>query len=123
MIVSLGGYALSDHLVLDGLEKAPALAWSSRQTFGRTVIQLMPIKGGTPVSLISENHLTLAEVQAVNDLIAAGQDVTLVHHRGTFTVVVVGHELVPDTPVANPDEDPNTDDVIWYSGPINLIIK
>lgn len=123
MTVSLGGYALSDHLVLQGLEAAPALAWSSRQTFGRTIIQLLPIKGGRPVLLVSENHLTLADVQAINGLMAAGQDVQLVHHRGTFTVVIVGVDVTPDTPITNPDEEPGTTNVIWYSGSINLLVK
>ena len=116
-MVSLGGITLSDHLVLQGLETAPTIAWSSRQTFGRAVIQVLSIHGGTPLSLISENHLSLADVQAMNGLMAAGQDVELVHHRGTFTVVIVAVDVKP----AVLYHDPAPED--WYSGEIKLLVK
>ena len=112
--MTLGGVTLSDHLVLDGLETAPLIAHSQRRTLtGESVVQSAPMSGGRALSLRSENHLTLEQINQVRAL--AGQAVTMVHDRGTFTVLVVGI----DVEAAFDHADPKTDD--WYSGTINMI--
>ena len=112
--MTLGNVTLSDHLILDGLETAPMVAHSQRRTLtGESVVQAAPMVGGRALSLRSENHLTLEQINQVRDL--AGQVVSLVHHRGTFSVLVISI----DVEAALDHADPKTDD--WYSGTINLL--
>lgn len=114
----LGTLTLSDDLVLAGLDNAPVVAFSQRRTTsGRSVIRTDPVVGGRTLSLQSERHLTLADVTAIRALAAQNEPVTLVHHRGTFTVKVVG------TPVEMDDVElySNPPDDTWYSGEITLI--
>ncbi len=120
MTVSLGGIVLSDDLVLEGLETARKVAYSSRRTLaGRHVLQVgPPLNGGRILSLQSENHITHAELLAIKAVEAVGAVVTLVHHRGVFSVLITAIELEPDSSLANPADD-STD--LWYSGTINLL--
>ena len=91
MSVTLGGVTLSDDLVLLGLETGGRVASSLRYTLGGVaVVQAVPLSGGRELVLQSENHLSLAEVQAVRDIEALAEPVTLVHHRGTFSVLNTG---------------------------------
>jgi hypothetical protein len=117
MTVTLGGISLSNSLILGGLEKAPGVAYSARRTLGgRMVVQVgATLSSGRELSLSAENHFTLAQVGAIKALESAGLPVTLVHHRGTFNVLVVGVDVEP----AIPYSDPDTAD--WYSGAINLL--
>lgn len=115
-MTTLGGVTLSEHLVLSGLEPAPGVVHSQRRTLlGESVVQVAPVQGGRRLSLSGENHFTLAQIQAVKALESAGQAVTLVHDRGTFTVLIVGTPVEPAVDYA----DPAADD--WYSGEILLI--
>lgn len=116
MTVSLGGVALSDHLVLDGLEAAPLVGYSVDITLGgQAVVQTdeMDAAVGLELQLRGENHFTLAQLQAVRAL--RGQTVSLVHHRGTMDVVVLNTEIEPTIDYADPA---GTD---WYSGVITMI--
>lgn len=119
MTVSLGGIALSDDLVLQGIEEAPGIAMSARRTLGgRQIVQVGPsLAGGRVLSLQSENHLTLSQITAIKAIESTGQAVILVHHRGTFSVLITGTEVDPDTLLANPDTATNQ----WWSGKINMI--
>lgn len=115
-MTTLGTLQLSDNLVLDGLENSPAISMSQRRTLtGDLVIQTAPISGGRKLALLSDNHLTLAQVEQIKAMEAAGQPVTLTHHRGTFSVLIVSIEVGP----AFDHADPQPGD--WYSGRINLI--
>jgi hypothetical protein len=117
MTVSLGGIVLDDNLVLDGLEDYPARARSTRRTLGgRMVIQVgVALAAGRELTLSGENHFTLAQIHAVKALEESGQAVSLVHHRGTFTVIVTATTVEPAFGYA----DPVADD--WYSGSITMI--
>jgi hypothetical protein len=119
MTISLGTRTLSDHLLLQGLDEAPGVAWNSRRVItGRSIIQIGPmLQSGRELSLQSEGHLKQADLTAIKAMEAAGRPVALVHPRGTFTVLITAVELTPDQDYVNPSAsgaDP------WYSGKINL---
>lgn len=117
MTVSIGGMALSDDLVLDGLETSRPAAVSVRKTLGlKTVVRSLAgeTTGGRLLTLSGEYHFTLAELSAIRDLQATGSALSLVHHRGTFTVVILAIEAEPATVYANPGSD------AWYSATITL---
>jgi len=119
MTVTLGGVILSDHLALLGIENSPGVAWSAQRTLGGAQkIEAGPtLTGGRQLALQSDNHLTLTQIESIKELEALGQSVSLVHHRGTFTVFITGIEVEPDTIIADPDDA----EMLWYSGQINLI--
>jgi hypothetical protein len=114
----LGGYTLSDHLVLEGLENSSLAAVTVTHTLGgAAIVQWDPMDTATGVELrlVSERHLSLDEVQQVRSL--QGQIVQLEHHRGTFNVLVTGAQVEQDD--AGIYADPPAD--TWYSGEIILI--
>ena len=116
MTVTLGGIALSDHLILTGLDSGPLVTYSITPTLGGNAIIQSDANdptGGIKLTLVSDNSLTLAQVQAIRGL--RGQTVELVHYRGTFNVIVLD---TPVTPVIN-YADPVDDD--WFSGEITMI--
>lgn len=118
MTITLGALTLSDHLYLDGLDQAPgvAIAEPMRTLGGESVIQIGPaLSGGRTLSLLSENHIQHSEVTNLKAL--EGTEVSLVHPRGTFTVIVTLVELEPDELLSNPDSAP----VLFYSGSIQMI--
>jgi hypothetical protein len=117
MATLLGTVSLSDHLVLSGLEQAPDLAYQQRRTIGgRSVVHTAPVAGGRVLTLSGERHFTLAEIEAVKAM-PAGVPVTLVHHRGTFQVVIVATAVEPDD--ASLHANPTAAE--YYSGDITLI--
>lgn len=116
MSVTLGGVALSDHLVLEGLENGARIATSTRRTLGGgSVTQMIGLTGGRTLTLQAENHISLAEIEQVKGLEAAAQAVTLVHPRGTFSVVITGTDFATDHPLADTPSDE------LYSGTITMI--
>ena len=121
MTISLGGLTLSDHLYLDGIDNAPAVAYSARRTIGgRQVVQVGPLLvRGRTLSLQSEGHISHAEVASIKTMESLGLAVTLVHPRGTFSVLITGTELEPDEFLSNPDSAAAGS--IWYSGTITMI--
>jgi hypothetical protein len=120
MTTSLGTRTLSDHLILQGIEAAPGVAYSARRTLGgRMVTQLGPtLSAGRELALQSENHLTYADVAAIKAIEALGQPVTLVHPRATLTVLIIGVDVIADTDFVNPAASGAAP---WYSGTINLL--
>jgi hypothetical protein len=118
MTVTLGALTLSDDLVLGGLETAPDLVVNQKRTLsGRSILQTAPISGGRTLTLSSERHCTLAQVQAIKAMAALRQPVTLVHHRGSFTVLITATALEPDD--GGLHSNPTAGE--WYSGDITLI--
>ena len=115
MTVTLGGIALSDHLVLT-IGQLPAGISQRRLIGGASVVQADGSSGGRTLTLSGEHHWTLAQVEQLRTLQAAGRAVTLVHHRGTFSVVISDtSELAPFIERANPKS------AHWYSGSIAMI--
>ena len=115
MTVSLGGIALSDHLALT-IGQLPAGISQRRLIGGASVVQADGSSGGRSLTISGEHHWTLAQVEQLRTLQAAGQAVTLVHHRGTFQVVIADtSELAPSIEYANPTA------ADWYSGSIAMI--
>lgn len=115
MTVSLGGITLSDHLTLT-IGQLPAGISQRRLIGGASVVQADGSSGGRTLTLSGEHHWTLAQVEALQVLQAAGQAVTLVHHRGTFQVVIGDtSELAPSIEYANPTA------ADWYSGSVSMI--
>jgi hypothetical protein len=119
MAVTLGGVTLSDHLVIQGIETAPARAFGGQRLMGGAMhTDVGPaLTGGRVLSLQSEFHLTQTDVDAIKELEAAGNAVSLVHPRGTFTVYITGVDVEPDEWLVDPDDA----DILWYSGIINLL--
>jgi hypothetical protein len=118
MTVTLGALTLSDNLVLNGLETAADLVVNQKRTLsGRSILQTAPISGGRTLTLSSERHCSLTQVQAIKALAALGQPVSLVHHRGTFTVLITNTALEPDDSGLHS----NPTSAEWYSGDITLI--
>lgn len=117
MTVRLGTVDLSDHLILDGLESAPGVAYTARRLLGgRMHITVGPtLVRGRTLTLTAENHFTLAQISAIKEQESAGLPVTLTHHRGLFTVLVI--EVAVDQTVRYSDPDPDD----WYSGTITMI--
>lgn len=110
-----GTLTLSDNLVLSGLETAaPAVHSARRLIGGAVVVQSDANIGGRVLRLNSANHLALSDVEQIQSLFAAGQPITVTHHRGTFTVVITGMDLAPARDHANPYQD------ALYSGDIYL---
>lgn len=115
MTVSLGGLALSDHLMLD-IGPAAAAVNQRRLIGGAPCVQTDPSTGGRVLTLQGEHHFTLAQIESIRAMQAQGLPVDLVHHRGTFRVVITDtSDLAPSFALA----DPSPDD--WYSGTITLI--
>ena len=116
MAVTLGTVTLSDHLTLTGLETSPDVAVNQRRTLtGRSVLQLLPTPGGRTLVLEGTHHWTYAQIAAIKALAALGAPVALIHHRGTFTVVIVAVEVEPSIEYANPSGSD------WLSGTVTLI--
>lgn len=122
---NLGPVALDDNLRLYGVQAQATVAMSVRPTFGAPVTQRCARSGGdtlTLVASVSGNQVrgvfTLTQVEAIATLRDLGEPVSLVHHLGTFTVMIPptaldGLEQVMD--YANPGADE------WYTGTIPLI--
>jgi hypothetical protein len=115
MTVSLGGIVLSDHLVLD--IGPSGVAHSQRRLIGgASLLQVDGNSGGRQLTLGGTNHWTLGQVEQIRALEAAALPVLLVHHRGTFSVVITSTaDLQPMRAYANPIGSDR------YSGTITLI--
>ncbi len=100
----LGPVTLSDHLILSGLESASPIAVSARRTLGgRSVVQSLATPAGRLFTLQGENHFSLQDLQDVQDLAAINQAVSLVHARGTFTVLITAVDPEPAWSLADPE--------------------
>lgn len=115
MPVTLGTITLSDSLILTGLDTAPVRVNQRRTLAGRSVTQAAPMPGGRTLTLSGENHWTYDQAAAIRTLAASGQPVSMVHHRGTFQVLIIGIELEPSINYANPSGSD------WLSGSVTLL--
>jgi len=124
MTISLGGIVLDDHLLLDGLEISKDVAISTVVTLGGLAVsQTMPLTGGRLLSLVAlregnslKGKFLRHQLMAIKALATLGQEETLVHHMGTFSVLIVSTaEITPVKKYRNPQDDD------WLHGPIQLI--
>ena len=115
MTVTLGGLSLSDELTLDIGQ--PEVGYSSRRLIGgANVVQVDGASGGRTMILEGKNHWTFGQAEQIRALQGTGQTLTLVHHLGTFQVVIIDtSELVPTRRFKNPVAD------TLYTGSITLI--
>jgi hypothetical protein len=103
MTVTLGGIELHDHLVIRGLETAEDLLVESEVLLtGDTYVWTMARSGGRKFSLWGEYLFTLEQIEAIKALARLRQPVELVHHRGTFTVLITGTPVEPRRNVRDP---------------------
>ncbi len=115
MTVSLAGIPLSENLTLD-IGPAPAAINQRRLIGGAACVQADGSSGGRTLTLSGEHHWTLGQIDQIRALESAAATVELVHHRGTFHVLITAtSEVEPSFDYA----DPTSDD--WYSGSITLI--
>jgi hypothetical protein len=122
MTVSLGGIALDDSLALTGIKNRRPVVLSMQQTIlGRAVVQTGPVQSGE--ALVLEARLdgdkiygkyTGAQVDAIRAL-WDGSQITLVHHLGTWQVVIESLDVYEVQDYA----DPTAADI--YVGTITMI--
>jgi len=115
MTISIGGLTLSEDLALD--IQSAGVGYSQRRLIGGAqVVQADGADGGRTLTLSGENHWTLAQVEALQLLQSAAMPLTLVHHRGTFEVLITDtSDLTPVFDYADPEDDD------WYTGSISMI--
>jgi hypothetical protein len=110
MTASIGGLALSDDLILSGPINQARVATKTRATLGgRTVVTAVPQATGRLLVLStyrgsggSAGTVTMTQAEQLAAWRDAASEVELVHHRGTFRVVILGLELEPINGVADP---------------------
>ena len=117
MTVSLGGIILSDNLTLD--IKPAGVGYSQRRLIGgASVIQADGSTGGRTMVLNSAMHMTRVQLEQIRDMQSLGQPVAMVHHRGSFSVLITDtSDMVDDCDLADPDNDPT----LTVSGNITMI--
>lgn len=115
MTVSLGGLALSDELTLDIGQPEIGIG-RYRLIGGAHVLQLDSSDGGRELTLEGINHWTHGQAEQIRAFQAAALELILVHHLGTFKVVITDtSNLVPTRRYKNPTAD------TMYTGSITLI--
>lgn len=117
MTVSLGGITLSDDLTLD--IKPSGVGYSQvRLIGGASVVQADGSTGGRTMVLNSAMHMTKVQLEQIRTLQSLGQAVALVHHRGSFDVLITDtSDMADDSDIADPDNDPT----LTVSGNITMI--
>lgn len=116
MTITLGGITLSDHLILTGDITAQRVVANKRRTIGGEAhITTATVSSGDDLILSGENHFTRAQIVSIKELEAARTAVSLVHHTGTYIVLVTGTNVEQTFNYADPV---STD---WYSGDITMI--
>lgn len=110
MTVSIAGTALNENLTLTGPGNEPRALVSARQTLGRVVVQRHPVAGGQQLILSALRidggllgEFTIAQWDLLAALRDAGQPVQLIHHRGSFRVIILAVDLSPASGVVDPD--------------------
>jgi hypothetical protein len=123
MAVRINGVDYNSNLRLRGLEGHRQIEISRKVAFDGTVyIDTMPGAARRQLALEAlrstrgvEGYWSLAEIETVNALVAAGQPVSVEHDRGSFTVLLVGFtELAPVIDYRDPG--PATK----YTGTLNM---
>ena len=124
MTVMIGNIVLDDNLRLYGIETAKDIAVEQIGVLdGSSVFQTRPISGGRTLSLVATKEgntlrgkFLRSQLMAIKSLAVGGQPVTLIHHLGTFSVLIISTEdVIPVFDYA----DPQADD--WYVGSIQMI--
>ncbi|MBU1418330.1 MAG: hypothetical protein KKI15_07575 [Proteobacteria bacterium] len=124
MTVQIGNIVLDDNLRLHGIETAKDIAVEQIGVLdGSSVFQTMPISGGRSLSLVAtkegntlKGKILRSQLMAIKSLAAGGQPVTLVHHLGTFSVLIISTEdVIPVFDKADPQADAP------YTGTITMI--
>lgn len=119
----LGGAVFSDDLLLEGLDTSPPLEFTKRRYIcGGLNVQVSPNDGGRILTLVAARigndvygYFTQAQVDILNAMWQAGVAVELVHHRGTFSVLIEDVAVEPRVGVADPDAD------AMYVGRVSMI--
>lgn len=112
-MITLGGLQLSDNLLLKGLRAEPVAVDMQRSDEGVALVLVAPIEGGRLLTL--DGYFTAAQVDSLMDMARLRQPVTLVHPRGTFSVLITGSSLEDWIEYVEPDPDD------YEVGTINLI--
>lgn len=124
--VQIGDIALNDSLRMGGIDGMASRATTVRYLCGGgIVVQSVAIGAGQQIELKAEadgnkiyGYFTLAQINAIAALQAAGEIVTLRHHRGSWLVSVSSIEVEPIwTYLANPADDDK------FIGTITMIIR
>lgn len=90
-IITLGGITLPDDLVLRGL-RAPSVAIDQQRTKAGALVALVNrLSGGRSLEL--HGAFLPAHLDALRAI--EGNEVTLVHPRGTFAVMITGQQSEP----------------------------
>ncbi len=96
MTIQLGNIILDDDLRLYGLEEAEDIQVSEMTSFdGTSDFLTMPRGTSRPLSLVASldgedlnGAFLVSQINAIKSIIQAGQPTTLIHPRGTFSVLV-----------------------------------
>lgn len=123
MTVILGSVVLSDDLTLAGPINQPQVVVNfKRTTSGRLIRRVDPRPAGRELVLSSERRgngyrgaFTGDQADQMAALRDAGNVIDLVHHRGSYRVLIVATELEPIDGVADPG--PNT----FFVGSVTMI--
>lgn len=98
MTVQIGNIVLSDHLRLRGILTAPTRAVQPYISFDGTVdvlslpaqskrmLVIEAVRNGSKI----EGYFTRTQIEGMRSIADAGQATTLIHDRGTFTVLITG---------------------------------
>ncbi len=94
-MISIGNVVLSDHLLLPGIKNISTRATSTRYTMSpggsRAVVQSFAMPTGQSITLVDDGNYGLftgAQVDAINAYKASGAIVPLIHHQGSWQVIV-----------------------------------
>lgn len=123
MTVSLGGIVLDDDLRLVG-DLGPQIAMSVRRTFGAPVAQRCQVTAGKVLVLSADmdgndiyGEFTRTQYQQIAALRDGGNPIDLVHHNGTYQVIIPSDGInltsIDDHSDPGPDES--------YTGTITMI--
>lgn len=110
MTVSLGGVVLSDDLTLTGpINQSQIIASFKRTVAGRIIRRVDPRPGGREMVLSTPQRgggyrgvFTGSQAEQLAALRDAGDIVPLVHHRGSFAVLITVVDLTPIDGSADP---------------------
>jgi len=124
MTVQIGSIVLDENLQLYGIETAKDIAVEQIGVMdGSSVFQTMSFGGGRSLSLTAAIYgdasvgvFLRSQLMAIKQLSAAGMPVPLIHHLGTFSVLILSTEdVIPVIDYADPRDDD------WYVGSIQMI--
>lgn len=124
MTIKIGNIELDDNLSLSGIEESEDIVIQSTTAFDGTVDTLtMPGADKRPLQLSATlsgdtllGSFTLGQITALKSVARASAPVVLIHHRGTYNVVLTG---VVDVVAVHDVVDPSDTDL--YAATINML--